>query len=123
MINLHWLELPMARTIFRGPKGVGATEVRLYYHIVRPAKKDQPAHQRQSDQSSHGILWVAKDPKRLQENNKDCYGSSPGAQAILQEMLCPGLVVTNVNVCLQWNVSSICSTFFLLRTKKKTTRQ
>ena len=22
MINLHWLELPMARTIFSGPKGV-----------------------------------------------------------------------------------------------------
>ena len=24
MINLHWLELPMARTIFHGPKGVRA---------------------------------------------------------------------------------------------------
>ena len=22
MINLHWLELPMARTLFHGPKGV-----------------------------------------------------------------------------------------------------
>ena len=30
MINLHWLELPMAQTIFHGPKGVQATEVRLY---------------------------------------------------------------------------------------------
>ena len=30
MINLHWLELPMARTLFRGPKGVRAIEVRLY---------------------------------------------------------------------------------------------
>ena len=30
MINLHWLELPMARTIFQGPKGVRAIEVRLY---------------------------------------------------------------------------------------------
>ena len=30
MINLHWLELPMARTIFHGPKGVRAIEVRLY---------------------------------------------------------------------------------------------
>ena len=28
-INLHWLELPMARTIFHGPKGVRAIEVRL----------------------------------------------------------------------------------------------
>ena len=28
MINLQWLELPMALTIFHGPKG--ATEVRLY---------------------------------------------------------------------------------------------
>ena len=26
MINLHWLELPMARTIFHGPKGVRAVE-------------------------------------------------------------------------------------------------
>ena len=29
MINLHWLELPMARTFFHGPKGVRAIEVRL----------------------------------------------------------------------------------------------
>ena len=29
MINLQWLELPMARTLFHGPKGVRATEVRL----------------------------------------------------------------------------------------------
>ena len=27
MINLHWLELPMARTLFHGPKGVQAIEV------------------------------------------------------------------------------------------------
>ena len=33
MINLHWLELPMARTIFHGPKGVRAIEVRLYFLI------------------------------------------------------------------------------------------
>ena len=30
MINLHWLELPVARTIFHGPKGVRVIEVRLY---------------------------------------------------------------------------------------------
>ena len=30
MINLHWLELPMARTTSHGPKGVRAIEVRLY---------------------------------------------------------------------------------------------
>ena len=30
MINLHWLELFMARTLFHGPKGVRAIEVRLY---------------------------------------------------------------------------------------------
>ena len=30
MINLHWLKLPMARTLFHGPKGVRAIEVRLY---------------------------------------------------------------------------------------------
>ena len=29
MINLHWLELPMARTLFHGPKDVRAIEVRL----------------------------------------------------------------------------------------------
>ena len=27
MINLHWLELTMARTLFHGPKGVRAIEV------------------------------------------------------------------------------------------------
>ena len=30
MINPLWLELPMARAIFHGPKGVRAIEVRLY---------------------------------------------------------------------------------------------
>ena len=30
MINLHWLELLMARTFFHGSKGVRAIEVRLY---------------------------------------------------------------------------------------------
>ena len=30
-INLHWFELPMARIIFHGPKGVRAIEVRLYF--------------------------------------------------------------------------------------------
>ena len=30
MINLHWLELPMARTIFHCPKSVRAIKVRLY---------------------------------------------------------------------------------------------
>ena len=33
MINFHWLELPMARTIFHGPEGVQAIEVRLYIDI------------------------------------------------------------------------------------------
>ena len=31
MINPKWLELPMSRTIFYGPKVVRAIEVRLYY--------------------------------------------------------------------------------------------
>ena len=30
MINLPWLELPMVRTVFHGPKDVRAIEVRLY---------------------------------------------------------------------------------------------
>ena len=30
MINLHWLEIPMTQTIFRGPRGVWAIEVWLY---------------------------------------------------------------------------------------------
>ena len=30
MINLHWLKLHMAWTIFHGPKGIWAIEVRLY---------------------------------------------------------------------------------------------
>ena len=29
MTNFHWLELPMARTIFHGPKGFRAIKVRL----------------------------------------------------------------------------------------------
>ena len=37
MINLHWLELPIARTIFHGPKGVRAIEVPLYLiHHTNP---------------------------------------------------------------------------------------
>ena len=33
MINPHWLELPLSRTNFYGPKGVRATEVRLYMQV------------------------------------------------------------------------------------------
>ena len=37
MIHLHWLELLMARTIFHGPKGVRAIEVRICTsHYSRP---------------------------------------------------------------------------------------
>ena len=35
MINLHWLELPMARTIFPGPKSVRAIEVRLHFFFLQ----------------------------------------------------------------------------------------
>ena len=31
MINPQWLELPMSRTNFHGPKDVRAIEVRLYF--------------------------------------------------------------------------------------------
>ena len=34
MINPQWLELPMSRTIFCGPKDVRAIEVRLYIRII-----------------------------------------------------------------------------------------
>ena len=50
MINLHWLELPMARTIF---KGVGAIEVRLYISVppftglteAKTELSEMPTHQ------------------------------------------------------------------------------
>ena len=32
MINPQWLELPMSRTNFHGPKDVQAIEVRLYFY-------------------------------------------------------------------------------------------
>ena len=35
MINPQWLELPMSRTNFHGPKGVRATESRLYIHVIK----------------------------------------------------------------------------------------
>ena len=34
MIIPQWLELPMSRTLFHGPKGVRAIEIRLYLGIV-----------------------------------------------------------------------------------------
>ena len=34
MINPQWLELPMSRTNFHGPKDVRAIEVRLYFDNV-----------------------------------------------------------------------------------------
>ena len=38
MINLHWLDLPMARTFFHGPKDVRAIEVRLYKYYINMIK-------------------------------------------------------------------------------------
>ena len=37
MINTHWLELPLSRTNFHGPKGVRAIEVRLYFNCLKLA--------------------------------------------------------------------------------------
>ena len=34
IINPHWLELPLSRTNFQGPKGVPAIEVRLYLEAL-----------------------------------------------------------------------------------------
>ena len=34
MINPRWLELPLSRTIFYGPKDVQAIEVRLYLEFL-----------------------------------------------------------------------------------------
>ena len=39
MINPQWLELPMSRTNFHGPKDFRAIEVRLYYIIIRFLRK------------------------------------------------------------------------------------
>ena len=33
IVNPHWLELPLSRTNFYGPKGVRAIEVRLYKQL------------------------------------------------------------------------------------------
>ena len=42
MINPQWLELPMSRTNFHGPKDVRASEVRLYMVIqMRPMRKSR----------------------------------------------------------------------------------
>ena len=37
MINTHWLELPLSRTNFHGPKGVRAIEVRVYFNCIKLA--------------------------------------------------------------------------------------
>ena len=40
MINPQWLELPKSRTIFYGPKDVGATEGRLYVVLFEPQREE-----------------------------------------------------------------------------------
>ena len=39
MVHPQWLELPMSRIIFYGPKDVRATEVRLYNVIIEARRK------------------------------------------------------------------------------------
>ena len=41
IIHLGWLELPLARTIFHGPKLVRAIEVLMYFKILYPFEKQQ----------------------------------------------------------------------------------
>ena len=36
MINPQWLELPMSRTNFHGPKDARAIEIQLYLYIFEP---------------------------------------------------------------------------------------
>ena len=42
MINPQWLELPMSRTNFHGPKDVRAIEVRLFTTAGVTAAKNAP---------------------------------------------------------------------------------
>ena len=42
MINPQWLELPMSRTNFHGPKDVRAIEVRLYFYSLLDAIDMRP---------------------------------------------------------------------------------
>ena len=41
MINPQWLELPMSRTNFLGPKDVRAIEVRLYSRVAASHEKQE----------------------------------------------------------------------------------
>ena len=41
MIDPQWLEQPISRTNFHGPKDFRALEVRLYYYILHKPKTDK----------------------------------------------------------------------------------
>ena len=62
----------------------------MYNTAYKPTELRIVCTSTESDQSLHGILWVAKDPKCLQEDSEDslhrCVGksqSSMGAHVIL----------------------------------------
>ena len=56
MINRHWLELPMSRTIFYGPKDVRAIEVRLHI-LERHFRSDEEVEAAVEE----GILYIKVD--------------------------------------------------------------
>ena len=59
MINPQWLELPMSRTNFHGPKDVRAIEVRLYMN-TSDKKTGQP------DQEHCWVLYITKVRRPIQ---------------------------------------------------------
>ena len=67
MINPQWLELPISRTNFHGPKDVRATEVRLYFskmgtkhHLSNNVKKNE--HQTKTNPSDQNFRCTQEEP-------------------------------------------------------------
>ena len=58
MINPQWLELPMSRTIFYGPKDVRAIEVRLYSERRAWANGVDPYQTTQNSAFDQGLHYL-----------------------------------------------------------------
>ena len=65
IINPHWLELPMSRTNFHGPKGVRAIEVRRCIYQVDGMPKRKRRHTKHSKASGRQTFSPKRWPRSL----------------------------------------------------------
>ena len=80
MINPRWFELPLSRTNFNGPKGVRASEVRLYLQICKQSDTWKECRRKKPRVSRH-VLYLCDERRDLKKKRYEAEGAEKYREA------------------------------------------